>query len=589
MQQHPELQEGVTPTLVNLRNLDGNLHPLVVLDSREGVSYVLLKQIAEVFLAGRMSTKVLRDRVARGRRSSSLKQLGTLLRGQLQQMGGCDNRGKPPLCCSVACMTRALTRAKFPQQLVASLQACQRTAGAAAAEPSARPDQPSCSAPLVFAQTCAPRLPAQPVLIRQDQPLSLPALDPGLVQDRALQQHLEALHSFCTAPFVAGRSGGPLAASSWQLVHKELMMFLGYCHAYLKVCRPNLSHVVNADLVAQYLGSRVDCGITGGTLDKCMQSLKKVVLFWQMEEQGQQHLAQLQAVHAWLEELGPQLKAHLSGRARQVDFSALDEQSKWGDVGMLIKLFLSKRDLVLDICARVSALSTGQARDLHDALLACFMFGWLPPTRSRCIRTLTGPHSSGPCSEEGCTLRGCQGNRVHSVPGQPGKLRLHLPHHKTVKSRGVLSLELPQDLADMVTLYMQRGYPVLSQYYQSKGFRGPHPYMFINKLGGAFTDGAFSSYWKMLMQRWGGPVFGPHFLRHVFVGERMSSHSVAGPDHAGAAHCMSNSLPAWLKSYNQKTSNFQGQMAVNSMAEWRNNLLKGQGAAAAAVASAAPV
>ena len=51
-------------------------------------------------------------------------------------------------------------------------------------------------------------------------------------------------------------------------------------------------------------------------------------------------------------------------------------------------------------------------RQLYDAVLSCTMFGYLPPVRLSCIRSMTHPSYSGPRLHPDCKLQGCRGNRV---------------------------------------------------------------------------------------------------------------------------------------------------------------------------------
>jgi hypothetical protein len=73
----------------------------------------------------------------------------------------------------------------------------------------------------------------------------------------------------------------------------------------------------------------------------------------------------------------------------------------------------------------------GIARAVHDALLAAFHFGYMPPLRQACLITLQHPSHVNKCYDEACTMQGCKGNRLEALPD--GSYLFTTPHHKNLQ------------------------------------------------------------------------------------------------------------------------------------------------------------
>jgi len=71
------------------------------------------------------------------------------------------------------------------------------------------------------------------------------------------------------------------------------------------------------------------------------------------------------------------------------------------------------------------------ARAVHDALLAAFHFGYMPPLRQACLTTLQHPSHVSSCCDMACTRQGCKGNRLEAMPN--GSYMMTLPHHKNMQ------------------------------------------------------------------------------------------------------------------------------------------------------------
>lgn len=110
--------------------------------------------------------------------------------------------------------------------------------------------------------------------------------------------------------------------------------------------------------------------------------------------------------------------------------------------------------------------------------------------------------------------------------------------------------------------------------------------MFMSRREGKkYEQSGFSNHWKSLMRKWGGPVEGPHYLRHVFIAERACPEAIAGPSEAGAAAAIGNSTSSWDIWYRHKLANAEAQRFVDGQAQWRKALLIRRAAAQAASAA----
>ena len=238
-----------------------------------------------------------------------------------------------------------------------------------------------------------------------------------------------------------------------------------------------------------------------------------------------------------------------------------------------LSLCLSLRDL------RVAALQAlpapGQmctingARLLHDACMTSCMFGYLPPIRLFCIRSMQVPTQDTCLKVECGGSRGCKGNRL--AVRQGGQLWLDLPHHKN-RDRwhaDPIILRLPAELAHLMHCYLQQGHCVL--------FPQGLPFMFgDSKNGKPFdTPSAFHYYFRVLLKRLGASaVIPPSRMRHIFVDERRSLDAAPGPSNAGAATVMGNSVQEWDRSYDLDMRRRESQAAVDSMPAWREAMLE---------------
>lgn len=205
-----------------------------------------------------------------------------------------------------------------------------------------------------------------------------------------------------------------------------------------------------------------------------------------------------------------------------------------------------------------------QAREVHDAMLCAFLFGYFPPVRISCMLSLQHPDhvSMNPsaCLEAGCRRAACCGNRVAGTAG--GGWRVQLYHHKTAnKTKDPIEFPLPQQLEELMSVLSKHCWPLLTTNHTRN--------LFVNAKGLPFCYASFKAYYLALLNEEMPQVkFGPRRLRHVFVTNRLDKPEVAGPSNEAAALVMGNSVRHWKETYAVQYKAQQTAAAVRDTAAW---------------------
>ena len=127
-----------------------------------------------------------------------------------------------------------------------------------------------------------------------------------------------------------------------------------------------------------------------------------------------------------------------------------------------------------------------------------------------------------------------------------------------------IQFELPEELDDLISIFLAQGHPVLSQ---GCGF------LFTRK-GVQLTQPGLCYHFKKIYRTAGATAtIYPQLLRHIFVSERESCDRAARPDNAGAALIMGNSESQWKRSYDLSHTRRETQQAVAAMGSWRAAML----------------
>ena len=213
-----------------------------------------------------------------------------------------------------------------------------------------------------------------------------------------------------------------------------------------------------------------------------------------------------------------------------------------------------------------------QAREVHDSALGCCMITHLPPMRLSMITSMLCSYPAdtcSPCDHVDCKLAECEGNRLYV--DSPVRMRMKFPHHKNDNKwkRAVLEFVVPQDLAELLHMYLDGPRNKLMSSTSSTTDR-----VFMDLQGRPFVDSSsFCSYWQRFLVSHGAPALNPSICRQIFVLERMSDSAAVGPSDRGAAMVMGHSVKQWHDWYDLKFHSRLAQNAVDSMQGWRHRLL----------------
>ena len=139
----------------------------------------------------------------------------------------------------------------------------------------------------------------------------------------------------------------------------------------------------------------------------------------------------------------------------------LEQSNKWIEAGQLLQT-ITKYKEAAEQQLQKAGYTLPSSWQLHHALLACTIFGYMPPIRLACIRGLLHPSYKGPCPNPDCTKEGCTGNRLVIISKEPLRMAFRLPHHKNEKAWGhrAISFTLPQAYSELMLKYIEGAHKV---------------------------------------------------------------------------------------------------------------------------------
>ena len=568
------IQEPFTAKLVQLQDLDCNPCQLALVQGQRGCKFLVVHQVEEVLL----KASITRARLKLHLQSASRKTIDVFkrpceaLKRHLVLLGAVNKHCAGTLVSLAVCI-KALSRQTVPTLLVEHLRALHSNQGVILQQATVEALQQNVEGSvqprtLLFAAHLPVQLPLD----------SVPTLEPGERLSLAspsptLSMQLQELEDHSKQMVVIGRRGGPVCSETWRDITKQIFLYLGYLHKHHRVLSPSLEHFTRGDLLHAYFGSKGKRGDRGSSICIVISVARRVVLWWKGQCPAQS--AVFAELDTWLGAWAHQAKQAWPTPRKNV--AELKQQGKWQDAAELLGLLVQQKASAECLYSGQGVLLPAGARQLHDVALMCMMFGWLPPPRSSCIRTLCPPWHTGPCPHEDCRKPDCWGNRIFvSGPADSRTLRIQLPHHKTAKVWGPIEYDLPADLSVLVCLYLCKAYRVLRD-----DLGGQHPHMFMDKKGQAFQQTSFNLYFKSALLGMGGAAMPPHRLRHVFVVARMTRAGAEAPrDTEGAAYCMGHEAKQWDLTYDLSSLQRKGQAAIEGMAAWRREVLQSHPAAA---------
>ena len=405
-------------------------------------------------------------------------------------------------------------------------------------------------------------LPASPVSWPASrQRYSLPLLKPHLAGAVVVNQQLSELKTWATTPIQLNRKGPPLQQVSWENVLSTIWLFLGFCWRWMGIQQPSLQQYLSPHLVASFMSFHIALRHCSSTIKQHVATALKVLAWWSTKPGGHDPGLKLMR-EQWLPTLSAQVGLALPKPVK----SASDLPT----AKTLLTTIVQHGHGVMKAIQETGMTAT-LARALHDVTLASTVFGYLPPVRISCIRSLVLPSYDGPCHKCDCIQdSSCHGNKLQQTSS--GALLMHLPHHKNEGSwgRAPISFTLPKDLARIMMLYISQGHKLLTEYIGKED----ECHLFVDKQGKPFNDSNFTMYWaKMLLSMGLSPPISPSLCRQVFVHERRSAERVEGPSDRGAAMVMGHSLAQWSKWYDLDFHRRESQQAVDAMATWRDHLM----------------
>ena len=406
-------------------------------------------------------------------------------------------------------------------------------------------------------------LPPSPVPTpKPKQRYSLQIFKPHLAKGVVVCQQLTELKTWVTTPIQLDRQGPALQQRSWENLLSNVWLFLGFCWKWMGIQQPCLQHYLHPHLVASYMSFHIAMQHKSNTIKHHVTTSLKVLAWWSTKPGGHDKGLQLMR-EQWLPNLSAQVGRALPQPKKTADTLPTAQR--------LLLLIHTERQKVLQQLAE-EGMTARLARSLHDLGLVSTIFGYLPPIRLTCIRTLVLPTYQGPCHKPDC-IHGssCHGNVLQNK-GTTG-LHMHLAHHKNEAAwgRAPISFQVPQQLAELLVLHVTQGHKLLTEYL---GLEEEVHHVFVDHRGKPFNDSNFTVYWDRVMASMGlSPPISPSMCRQVFVHERRSEERVDGPKDRGAAMVMGHSLAQWSKWYDLDFHAREAQEAVNDMACWREELL----------------
>jgi hypothetical protein len=397
---------------------------------------------------------------------------------------------------------------------------------------------------------------------------------PQLARATPLSHHVKQLEAWLREPVQTDRPGKCLSSQSWAGVQKLLYMYLGFIHKFHGVQLPTLPDFLNANLIMHYIGF---CQARGLVADTVKLYLMQMVCIIQYLQAKQGSSLRMQELLVWVATLKKQLR-HAFPQPKKDPVDLL-EQGKAAPPGVLLAHLEAKRLKVLDL-VKSKGRCFEAAKANHDWCMVACLFGWLPPLRSSCIRTLMHPTNTQGCLDADCTASNCKGNCL-TYTGD--KLRVLLTHHKNAGSwgDGPIRFYVPKELASMLQLHLQWGLDLLVNPHGEEG-----PWVFVTPTGKQLQQHNLQTILNNMLKELGVTI-PAHTLRHTFVEERKSTSRVQGPEDAGAAMVMGHSTRQWTAgSYDRHFSRREAQLAVDNMRQWREGVLAQEVANAKAAALA---
>ena len=309
-----------------------------------------------------------------------------------------------------------------------------------------------------------------------------------------------AFQQWLSAPIQLDRNGGPSASRTVQNIVKNVYLYQGFLHWHFDQEEFCLLHFLDLEKYSTYISFQLAKENSKANLTQQISNARKVLAFLKRMADAAV-CALISSIEIWLLRLSKQIVLLLP-QAKQ-DIGQMEEDGTWLSASELVALLEGFRVEALKAVADVECLSEYGASMLHDAALSSTLFGYMPPVRLSCLRSLQVPWHSG-CLHPDCVGKvghlSCGGNRLEK---KGVDLWMILPHHKNqVKWSGsAIQFKVPAELGSLLELYLQKGHKVVSP---------GCPYVFTDQRQRPMLDASQLSYWwEQLLKRLGSPAIFP--------------------------------------------------------------------------------
>lgn len=233
------------------------------------------------------------------------------------------------------------------------------------------------------------------------------------------------------ADYIGWLTGGPNTdrGNAASAAHRTVENLTKVVHQYLGF-RKHFENVVNFSLwdsldghsIAAYLSFHKTKGNTFGTITAQIAGFRKLLKYLESKTANQTTHQHINKQVTWLSNMNSQLQHAMPRVEPEISLPAAHE--------VIRHIEALRLNAIQARPAQGQSWSLEAARLFHDGALACLMFGYLPPVRLLCLRTLQHPDVAG-CLHKGCTIQNCQGNKVIRL--ETGELQLQLSHFKVEK------------------------------------------------------------------------------------------------------------------------------------------------------------
>ncbi len=281
--------------------------------------------------------------------------------------------------------------------------------------------------------------------------------------EQTLHSQMRDLITWLATPIMMNRSGKRSSKRTIQNIVKNVFLYLGFLHHHFKLVNLSLDLFLDLNRYSAYISFQIAKKNGRHCLTQQISNARKLCEFLNTAACPAK-AAKISQANSWLLVLSKQIVTVLHNK--RTDLAVLESEGKLMPAEDLVLALDKFRRHALDgvPVGQTVVLSQFAARMLHDAALGCTLFGYIPPPRLSCIRTLQVPWSRG-CLHEDCTdlptHHSCVGNRLEV---RKTELWLVLSHHKNkFKWDGtVIRFRLPTELESLMHAYLLRAHWVLS-------------------------------------------------------------------------------------------------------------------------------